>query len=174
MMAKVSGTVLQRFFEAQIQRREDIEAIEAEAAAEHQDLLEHAVARHVNASPEALADALGDGRPASVPPPRPAPAPSTPRFSRNESRAPAAAARSSRSATAPRWKKKTTTSRPGLSGRSLIARLPADPRCQDSDTGKPGPTAGLAGFALVLGCNGSGHEPERRARAPERVAAAHV
>ncbi|MCK6537394.1 MAG: preprotein translocase subunit SecA [Polyangiaceae bacterium] len=85
MMAKVSGTVLQRFFEAQIQRREDIEAIEAEAAAEHQDLLEHAVARHVNASPEALADALGDAaRPASVPPPRPAPAPSTPKISRND------------------------------------------------------------------------------------------
>ncbi len=36
MMAKVSGAVLQRFFEAQIQRPEDIEAIEAEAAAEHQ------------------------------------------------------------------------------------------------------------------------------------------
>ncbi|MBI3206240.1 MAG: preprotein translocase subunit SecA [Myxococcales bacterium] len=85
MMAKDSGTVLQRFFEAQIQRREDIEAIEAEAAAEHQDLLEHAVARHVNASPEAIADALGEGgRPQSVPPPRPAPAPSTPKISRND------------------------------------------------------------------------------------------
>ncbi len=85
MMAKVSGAVLQRFFEAQIQKREDIEAIEAEAAAEHQDLLEQAVARHVNASPEPIADALAEGgRPQSVPPPRPQPQIAAPKIGRND------------------------------------------------------------------------------------------
>jgi preprotein translocase subunit SecA len=78
--------VLQRFFEAQIQRPEDIEAIEAEAAAEHQDLLEHAVARHARASSESVEDALarGGARPQSVPPPRPAPAPAAPKIGRND------------------------------------------------------------------------------------------
>ena len=86
MMAKVSGAVLQRFFEAQIQRPEDIEAIEAEAAAEHQDLLEHAGARHARASSESVEDALarGGARPQSVPPPRPAPAPAAPKIGRND------------------------------------------------------------------------------------------
>ncbi|MBK7579589.1 MAG: preprotein translocase subunit SecA [Myxococcales bacterium] len=85
MMAKVSGAVLQRFFEAQIQRPEDIEAIEAEAAAEHQDLLEQAVAKHVAASPRAVGDVLGDGgRPQSVPPPRPPPAIAAPKIGRND------------------------------------------------------------------------------------------
>jgi preprotein translocase subunit SecA len=46
MMAKTSGAVLARFFEVQVQKHEDVEAMEAVAAEEHQELLDKAVARH--------------------------------------------------------------------------------------------------------------------------------
>jgi len=86
MMAKVSGAVLQRFFEAEIQRREDIEAIEAEAREEHQDLLQQAVAKHAEASPEAIGDVLNEARgglPSTPPPARPS-APAAPKIGRND------------------------------------------------------------------------------------------
>jgi preprotein translocase subunit SecA len=46
MMAKVSSTVLVRLFEAQIQRQEEIEALEAAALERHHAELEQAIARH--------------------------------------------------------------------------------------------------------------------------------
>ncbi len=46
MMAKVSSTVLAKLFEVQIQRQDQIAALEAEADARHLAELEHAVARH--------------------------------------------------------------------------------------------------------------------------------
>jgi preprotein translocase subunit SecA len=46
MMAKVSSTVLVQLFEVQIQRQEQVAALEAEQHARHQSELEHAVARH--------------------------------------------------------------------------------------------------------------------------------
>ena len=86
MMAKVSGVVLQRFFEARIQRREDIEAIGAEAQAEHQDLLEKAVAKHVDATPEPIGDVLEEMREMaqSTPPPARPSASAAPKIGRND------------------------------------------------------------------------------------------
>jgi preprotein translocase subunit SecA len=46
MMAKVSSTVLVQLFEVQIQRQEDIAALEAAEHARHQAELEAAIARH--------------------------------------------------------------------------------------------------------------------------------
>jgi preprotein translocase subunit SecA len=46
MMAKVSSTVLVRLFEAQVQRQEEIEALEAAAHERHHAELDQAVARH--------------------------------------------------------------------------------------------------------------------------------
>jgi preprotein translocase subunit SecA len=46
MMAKVSSTVLVKLFEVQIQRQDQIAALEAEAEARHHAELEQAVARH--------------------------------------------------------------------------------------------------------------------------------
>ncbi|HEY6081704.1 MAG TPA: preprotein translocase subunit SecA [Polyangiaceae bacterium] len=46
MMAKVSSTVLVKLFEVQIQRQDEIAALEAEAEARHHAELEQAVARH--------------------------------------------------------------------------------------------------------------------------------
>ncbi|MBX3125955.1 MAG: preprotein translocase subunit SecA [Polyangiaceae bacterium] len=84
MMAKVSGTVLQRFFEVEIQRREDIEALEAVAAEEHQQLLEQAVARHPGSepSPDAVLAQMRESA-ASMPPPQRS-APAAPKIGRND------------------------------------------------------------------------------------------
>jgi preprotein translocase subunit SecA len=46
MMAKVSGSVLVKFFAAPVQRKEDIAAQELEAERRYQEELSHAVARH--------------------------------------------------------------------------------------------------------------------------------
>jgi preprotein translocase subunit SecA len=46
MMAKVSSTVLVQLFEVQIQRQDEIAALEAEAHARHHAELEQAIARH--------------------------------------------------------------------------------------------------------------------------------
>ncbi len=85
MMAKVSGTVLQRFFEVEIQRTEDIEALEAIAQEEQRQLLEQAVARHPGsetATPEAVLAQMRESA-ASMPPPQRT-APAAPKIGRND------------------------------------------------------------------------------------------
>ncbi|MEZ4221619.1 MAG: preprotein translocase subunit SecA [Polyangiaceae bacterium] len=84
MMAKVSSTVLLRFFEVQIQRTEDIEALEAVAAEEHQQLLDHAVARHPGeeAPPEELLQQMLESAHSAPPPARSAPP--APKIGRND------------------------------------------------------------------------------------------
>ncbi len=89
MMAKVSSTVLLRFFEVQVQRTEDIEALEAVAAEEHQQLLDQAVARHPGADgqpaapPPELAQLMENAAQAGPPPVR-ASAPPAPKIGRND------------------------------------------------------------------------------------------
>ena len=56
MMAKVSSTVLVRLFEAQIQRQEEIEALEAAALERHHAELEQAIARHPEEGPTATGE----------------------------------------------------------------------------------------------------------------------
>ena len=46
MMAKVSSSVLVKFFAAPVQRKEDIAAQELEAERRYQEELSHAIARH--------------------------------------------------------------------------------------------------------------------------------
>jgi preprotein translocase subunit SecA len=75
MMAKVSSTVLVRFFEVQIQRQEDMAAIEAQDEARHHADLEHAVARHPGDDAPPAPDALEQAREAAAQPVRPPPAP---------------------------------------------------------------------------------------------------
>ena len=83
MMAKVSGTVLQRVFEVEVQREEDIEALEALAAEEHQALLDQAVARHAGAGGDASAEeVLAQMRQAAAS--APPPAPPAPKIGRND------------------------------------------------------------------------------------------
>ncbi len=77
MMAKVSSTVLVQLFEVQIQRQEDIAALEAQEHARHHAELEAAVARHPGEETDdpvaALAQmqriAAGQGPTPSSPPP---------------------------------------------------------------------------------------------------------
>jgi preprotein translocase subunit SecA len=88
MMAKVSSTVLVQLFEVQIQRQDEIAALEAEAHARHQAELEHAVALHPGEEADdpvaALAQmqriAAGEGPTPSSPPP----ARAAPRIGRND------------------------------------------------------------------------------------------
>jgi preprotein translocase subunit SecA len=54
MMAKVSGTVLSKLFEVQIENQNEIEELEHEAEARHQAELDAAVARHVGEGPEGV------------------------------------------------------------------------------------------------------------------------
>jgi preprotein translocase subunit SecA len=46
MMAKVSATVLSKFFSVQIQRQEEVAALEAEAEAKHHAEFDHTIAQH--------------------------------------------------------------------------------------------------------------------------------
>ncbi|HEY3233517.1 MAG TPA: preprotein translocase subunit SecA, partial [Polyangiaceae bacterium] len=72
MMARVSSTVLTKFFEVRIQKPEEIAALEAEAEERHHAELDAAVARHPgNGQPEAAGepaerDALGELRQAAA------------------------------------------------------------------------------------------------------------
>src|SRR6188474_2483629 len=68
------------------QRQEEVEALEAEAEAEHQALLEGAVARHPDAQTETPADALDEIRnaAASVPPPQRPSVSAAPKIGRND------------------------------------------------------------------------------------------
>jgi preprotein translocase subunit SecA len=84
MMAKVSSIVLSRVFEVQIQRQEEIAAIEAEAEARHQAELEQAVARHPGEEPPASpTEMLDQMREAATQLPVRA-APSGPKIGRND------------------------------------------------------------------------------------------
>ncbi len=87
MMARVSGMVLIKLFEVQIHRQEEIEALEHEAEARHQEELEHAIARHPGEPPTVNADASDDPlalarEVASMPPP--APVSTGPKIGRND------------------------------------------------------------------------------------------
>ena len=81
MMARVSSNVIARIFEAQIQRTEQLEAMEAEAEARHQAELEAAVARHLG---DTAASAVAPGTEGASQPPPPAPAESAPKIGRND------------------------------------------------------------------------------------------
>jgi len=88
MMAKVSGTVLIRFFEVRIQEQAEIEALESEAEQRHQAELEAAIARHPGdgvppANGEPQPDALAQMREAAAAP-RPRPAKAAPKIGRND------------------------------------------------------------------------------------------
>ena len=88
MMAKVSSTVLVQLFEVQIQRQDEIAALEAQEHARHQAELEQAVARHPGEEADdpvaALAQmqriAAGQG----PTPSSPAPVRAAPRIGRND------------------------------------------------------------------------------------------
>ncbi len=87
MMARVSGAALNKFFNVQIQRQDEMRELEAAAEARHHAELDQAVARHIGeegeVSPEELLDqaraAVG-----SVPQTRPATQRSAPRIGRND------------------------------------------------------------------------------------------
>jgi preprotein translocase subunit SecA len=86
MMARVSATVLSKFFSVQVQHQEEIAALEAEAEAKHHAELDHAVAQHPGeegeVSPaELLARVQGIG--GSTPPPARRQAPAV-RIGRND------------------------------------------------------------------------------------------
>ncbi len=78
MMARVSSNVIARVFDAHIQRREQLEAMEAEAEARHQAELEAAVAKHLG---EPAAE--GSQEPVQQAPTPPAQA-SAPKIGRND------------------------------------------------------------------------------------------
>jgi preprotein translocase subunit SecA len=81
MMAKVSATVLTKFFQAPVQKKEDLAAMEQEAERRYQDELAHVIAQHPSADAEDPAAAL-DQRAAPEPARRPAQA--APRIGRND------------------------------------------------------------------------------------------
>ncbi|HMA92700.1 MAG TPA: preprotein translocase subunit SecA, partial [Polyangiaceae bacterium] len=56
MMAKVSATVLSKFFSVQVQRQDEIAALEAEAEAKHHADLDHAIAKHPGEEGEVTPD----------------------------------------------------------------------------------------------------------------------
>jgi len=76
MMAKVSATVLSKFFSVQVQRQEEIAALEAEAEAKHHAEFDHTIAQHLGdegeVSPaELLAQIHGTPGGSFAPPARP-------------------------------------------------------------------------------------------------------
>jgi preprotein translocase subunit SecA len=87
MMARASGTVLNKFFNFQIQRQDELQQLEAEAEARHHAELDQAVARHIGeegeVSPEELLAQL-QATASGVPPARPATQRSAPRIGRND------------------------------------------------------------------------------------------
>ncbi|MEB2310485.1 MAG: preprotein translocase subunit SecA [Sorangiineae bacterium] len=89
MMARVSGVVLQKFFEVQIQHQEEMEAIEAEDLARHQAQLDQVVARHAgeggspSADPDAQLARMREAE-ASVPPPQRPNVNAAPKIGRND------------------------------------------------------------------------------------------
>jgi preprotein translocase subunit SecA len=87
-MAKVSSTVLVQLFEVQIQRQDEIAALEAEQHARHHAELEQAVARHPGEETDDPVAALAQmQRIAAGQGPTPAPQPqrvAAPRIGRND------------------------------------------------------------------------------------------
>jgi preprotein translocase subunit SecA len=81
MMAKVSATVLVKFFQAPVQRKEDLAAMEQEAERRYQEELAHVVAQHPSADAEDPS-ALGQ-LPEPAPEPR-RPVQAAPRIGRND------------------------------------------------------------------------------------------
>ncbi|MGC4064556.1 MAG: SEC-C metal-binding domain-containing protein [Polyangiaceae bacterium] len=91
MMAKVSSSVLSKFFVFQLQRPEQIDQLEAEAAARHHNELDAAVARHPGEEGEidpaellAQVQAIAEGRSLPSNPPAAKPKPAAPKISRND------------------------------------------------------------------------------------------
>ena len=110
MMANVSSNVLVKVFEVRVERPDDIAAMEAEAEARHQHELEAAVARHPGAEDEAPVGSARAGAAARRRKARRRGLRPLRERQRSEgtTSARAAPARSSRSATAQRWKTKKT------------------------------------------------------------------
>jgi preprotein translocase subunit SecA len=84
MMARVSSNVLVRFFEVEVQRQEDVAALEQEAERRHQAELEAAVARHPSAQPEDPMAELNQLRESAAAPAPRAPVKAGPRIGRND------------------------------------------------------------------------------------------
>jgi preprotein translocase subunit SecA len=86
MMAKVSSNVLVKFFEAQVQRTEEMAAREQETERRYQEELAHVIAQHPSAESEDPAAALNQLREqaAAVPQPQRRPATAAPRIGRND------------------------------------------------------------------------------------------
>jgi preprotein translocase subunit SecA len=86
MMAKVSSNVLVKFFEARVQRTDEIAAREQETERRYQDELAHVVAQHPSADAEDPAASLNQLREqaAAVPQPSRRPATAAPRIGRND------------------------------------------------------------------------------------------
>ena len=87
MMARVSGTVLSKFFNVQIQQPDEMRQIEAAAEARHHAELDSAVAKHIGeegeVSPEELLQQMRNIA-SGAPPVRPTPQRSGPRIGRND------------------------------------------------------------------------------------------
>ncbi|HEY3494909.1 MAG TPA: SEC-C metal-binding domain-containing protein, partial [Polyangiaceae bacterium] len=86
MMAKVSSNVLVKFFEAQVQKKEDVAAAEQAAERRYQEELAHVVAQHPSTETEDPMAALNELREAAAGQPQPArrPAAAAPRIGRND------------------------------------------------------------------------------------------
>jgi preprotein translocase subunit SecA len=86
MMAKVSSNVLVKFFEAEVQRKEEVAAREQEAERRYQEELAHVVAQHPSTESEDPMVALKELRDAAAAQPAPArrPATAAPRIGRND------------------------------------------------------------------------------------------
>jgi len=86
MMAKVSSNVLVKFFEARVQRTDEVTAREQEAERRYQEELAQVVAQHPSAETEDPAAALNQLREqaAAVPQPTRRPATAAPRIGRND------------------------------------------------------------------------------------------
>jgi preprotein translocase subunit SecA len=86
MMAKVSSNVLVKFFEARVQKTEEVAAREQETERRYQEELAHVVAQHPSAEAEDPAAVLNQLREqaAAVPQPTRRPATAGPRIGRND------------------------------------------------------------------------------------------
>jgi len=84
MMAKVSGTVLVKFFGAPVAKKEELAAMEQEAERRYQDELAHVVAQHPSADAEDPAQALAELREAAAQPTPQRPVQAAPRIGRND------------------------------------------------------------------------------------------
>jgi preprotein translocase subunit SecA len=86
MMAKVSSNVLVKFFEARVQKTEEVAAREQETERRYQEELAHVVAQHPSAEAEDPAAVLNQLREqaAAVPQPTRRPATAAPRIGRND------------------------------------------------------------------------------------------